>query len=134
MVTNVYLSITQLAYTQKFRKEWLQEGFCIDWIMEIPGDANNARCKFCNSVFRAKLYDIKEHAKSKKHLTNSEPFSSARHMKINFHKLDKSNTVAWNEAQLALFVANHCSINTSDHLVDVVKKWKCHFTEKSVQL
>ncbi|KAK3886341.1 hypothetical protein Pcinc_009497 [Petrolisthes cinctipes] len=51
------------AYTQKFRKEWLQEGFCKDWIMEIPGDANNARCKYCNSVFRAKLYDIKEHAK-----------------------------------------------------------------------
>lgn len=110
------------TYTQKFRKEWLQEGFCKDWIMEIPGDASNARCRFCNSVFRAKLYDIKEHSKSKKHLTNSEPFSSARQMKISLHKLDKSNTVARNEAQLALFIAEHCSMNTSDHLVDVVKK------------
>lgn len=112
----------QLAYTQKFRKEWLQEGFYKDWTVEIPGDTNSARCKFCNSVYRTKLFDIKEHAKSKKHLTNSEPFSSARQMKINFHKVDKSKTVARNEAQLALFVAQHCSMNTSDHLVDVVKK------------
>ena len=81
--------------------------------MEIPGDANNVHCKFCKAVTRAKVYYIKEHAKSKKHLKNSEPFSSSRQMKINFSEVEKSNDVASNEAQLALFVAEHCSVNTT---------------------
>ena len=90
--------------------------------MEVPGDANSVHCKFCKSVFRAKLYDIKEHAKNKKHLVNSVPLSSSRQLKINFPKVEKNNDVTRNEARLALFIAEHCSINTSDHLVDVVKK------------
>ena len=58
----MFSKMPKQTYTQKFRKEWLQEGFCKDWIMEIPGDASNACYRFCNSVFRAKLYDIKEHS------------------------------------------------------------------------
>lgn len=114
--------IKQRTYAQKFRKQWLQDDMCKDWIAEVPTDERSVLCKYCKTTFRAKYYDIKDHAKSKKHQVNSAPFSSSRQAKISFPKVEKSRDVARAEAHLALFVAKHCAISSCDHLVDVVKK------------
>lgn len=112
----------QATYKQKFRKEWLQDEICKDWITEVPNDEKSVYCKYCKTKIRAKFYDIKDHSKSKKHQVNSEPFSSSRQSKINFPKVEKSRDVSRAEAQLCLFIAKHCATRSCDHLVDVIKK------------
>ncbi len=79
-------------------------------------------CKYCKTTFRAKYYDIEDHARSKKHQVNSAPFSSFRQAKISFPSVEKSRDVTQAETHLALFVAKHCAKSSCDHLVDVVKK------------
>ncbi len=74
------------------------------------------------TTFRAKYYDIQDHARSKKHHVNSALFSSSRQAKLSFPVVEKSRDVARAETHLALFVAKHCVISSCDHLVDVVKK------------
>ena len=54
-------------YEQKFRKEWLNDTSLKDWIMEVPGNSNKSRSKYCNCELKAKYYDLKNHNKSKKH-------------------------------------------------------------------
>ena len=36
----------QLNYNQKFKKEWLKECFCKEWLLEVPHDVTKAYCKF----------------------------------------------------------------------------------------
>ncbi|XP_037780274.1 uncharacterized protein LOC119576699 [Penaeus monodon] len=122
----------QATYKQKFRKEWLQDEICKDWITEVPNDEKSVSCKYCKTKIRAKFYDIKDHSESKKHQVNSEPFSSSRQSKINFPKVEKSRDVSRAEAQLCLFIAKHCATRSCDHLVDVIKK--CFLNKTSADM
>lgn len=55
-------------YPQKFRKKWLEDHICKDWIQEDYVNERNAFCKFCRTTIQAKYTNIKQHVKTKKHL------------------------------------------------------------------
>ncbi|XP_071746205.1 uncharacterized protein [Lepeophtheirus salmonis] len=122
------------TYKKKFRTERLHDDVCKDWIVQIPTDEKNAYCKYCKTTIRAKLSDIKEHTKSKKHKLNSAIFSSSRQSKIIFSKVEKSRDLARAEAQLCLFIAKHCSIRSCGHRVDVIKKCFSDKTEIDIAM
>ncbi len=81
--------IKQRTYTQKFRKQWLQMIYAKTGSQKFLKMKKNVLCKYCKATFRAKYYNIKDHAGSKKHEVNSVPFSSFRQAKISFPKVEK---------------------------------------------
>lgn len=110
-------------YTQKFRTVWLENELCRDWITPETRDNTKAYCKFCKVVIRARWPDIKTHSETRKHQLNSDAFSNIRQRKIEFTKVDNKVEIAVHRAEgrQALFIAEHCSILTSDHLVELCK-------------
>ena len=104
------------TYKQKFRKQWLQEEVCKEWIVEPKNDETSAYCKYCMSPVKAKFYDIQCHAKSKKHIANSEPFSSCRQLKVDFNKVVRNRNVVTAEA---LRFNQHSHLNYPIQLLQV---------------
>lgn len=102
-------------YTQKFRKEWLNNKLFKDWIIEIEGDVTKARCKYCKCDLIAKNYDLTQHLNTKKHRSASSAFSSSTKLSkfVKPQTSSKSNSV---EGSLSLFIAAHTSILPVDHL------------------
>lgn len=88
-------------YTQKFRKKWLQNTLFKDWLVVVEGDDCKGRCRYCKTEVNAKLYDIKQHVKTSKHISATQLLSSSRSL-TNFCKPPsiKVNEV---EASLSLY-------------------------------
>ena len=115
-------------YTQKFRKVWLKDPKFKEWLMTVESTAGKqAKCKFCSNIITSRYADLKNHAESKKHKTNASnflerPVQGQIQPKIPFTAataaLDEAKCA---EGRLALFVAQHTSINTVDHLTDTCK-------------
>ena len=84
-------------YQQRFRKEWLEEDFCKDWIVEPP-DPTIASCKYCDASFGAKLYGMRHHYQSKKHILASQAYASVRQINISLPKVVKSEEVDEDES------------------------------------
>ena len=106
-------------YQQKFRKEWLNDVSLKDWIMQVPGNYNKSRCKYCNCELKAKYQDLKNHIKSKKHVAtlcgrNITPLT-------NIFKCTNNNASSKIEGSIAMFLSCHCAIANCDHLVDMMK-------------
>lgn len=87
-----------------------------EWIQPVPTDRNKAFCRYCKSEIRAKLYDLKQHFASTKHIAASHPFSSKRQTQINFKPINEITNSKKAEAKLALYIATHSSIMNIDHL------------------
>lgn len=110
-------------YTQKFRREWLQDPVLRDWLVEKKKStgASVPQCRYCQCVLIPKLSDLKYHGKSKKHIKNAEAVSPARQPTLKCQSLTKSTQEHIAEGQIALFVAEHTSMATSDHLSELCK-------------
>lgn len=111
------------SYTRKFRKEWLSDERVKDWLLEVPGDPSIARCKYCQCNLNVRLSDLLDHGRTKKHLKASEPFSTSRQSKLQFIPVKHTYECAAAEAALSLFVINHCSIRSVDHLSDLTRRF-----------
>lgn len=112
---------SERQYIQKFRDAWYKNSEFSEWLKE---EAGKAYCKFCKTYMKPKLYDIKSHAKTKKHRLSTDPFTKTRHVNEYFSpeenvKLKIQRQKA--EAGLALFILNHSSVRTIDHLTDLCK-------------
>ena len=105
-------------YQQHYRKEWEN---IYKWLTPVTSDPARAFCTYCKTQIYAKLTDIKKHANTKKHKVKSNPFINKQQTKIPFKKgLNKSTSLT--EATLSLFIAEHCSILSADHLSELCKK------------
>jgi hypothetical protein len=87
-------------------------------------DAGNYVDKHC--ILTSRHADLKNHADSKKHKTNAisflgKPSEGRVQTKIPFVKEDTLHEAKSTEGRLALFVAQHTSINIVDHLTDLCK-------------
>ncbi|KAL7641320.1 UNVERIFIED_CONTAM: hypothetical protein RMT77_008459 [Armadillidium vulgare] len=63
-------------YKQKFRHKWLENELFCDWLAPVEGSQNSAYCKACKCFLRAKLTDLINHRKSKKHGRQMEGFKA----------------------------------------------------------
>ena len=77
-------------------------------------------CKFCQCVLVPKLCDLKAHGKTKKHKTNADS-SNTKQLTIPFQPLRKSSESQIAEGRMALFIGEHTSVSTCDHLNDLCK-------------
>ncbi|KAL0830065.1 hypothetical protein ABMA28_003522 [Loxostege sticticalis] len=109
------------AYSQKYRPEWeVMEEFK-NWLRPVSNDQNKAICLLCHTEMFAKLADLSRHAETKKHKNKCEAVSKNR--QICFEGVPKENFSRCRKAQgkLALFITEHSSISTIDHLTDLCK-------------
>ncbi|XP_025154657.1 uncharacterized protein LOC112588559 [Harpegnathos saltator] len=82
-------------YKQKFRLAWLKSDKFKDWLLPIDDDPTRATCKWCKCTITAKLTDIDNHSKSRKHIRASALFTSSFcQKKIDFPKRNKKTSVA----------------------------------------
>ena len=107
------------AYVQKFKKSWLVDPICRDWIAEEPGDCAKVLCKYCKTVFRAKYADIKQHVRAKKHYEQARFIMG--NSKIDKYTFQSHDMVSLAEARQCLFIAEHTSLYSCDHLTGVCK-------------
>lgn len=106
------------SYKQHYKKEWEVE---FKWLKPVPGDSSKAQCLYCKVEMNAKIYDIHRHKDTKKHKDKSIPFTSSSQTKIVVQK-DDSTSASKSEAYLSLYIAEHSSINSVDHLTDLCKE------------
>lgn len=105
-------------YGQKFRKQWLKDDSLKDWIVPVAADVSKAFCKFCKCDIKAKYQDLKQHAKSKKHL-KACPFTERT---LDSFITVKNSETAELEASISTFLCCHSAISNCDHLVDLCKR------------
>ncbi|CAH1986939.1 unnamed protein product [Acanthoscelides obtectus] len=123
-----YRTMPKPQYTQKFRNAWLKDPSLKEWLLVIDSTlGREAKCKFCSKILTSRYADLKSHGESKKHKENASVFSGRSlqgkvQQKIPFTAVTDQEDTKSAEGRLALFIAQHSSINISDHLIDMCKK------------
>lgn len=107
-------------YSQHYRAEWELLSEFKEWIQPVEGDSTKAYCKYCRCNIVAKIYCLKQHLSSSKHIKASEPMKGQT--KIEFPVKKKNLCTQKAECSLALFICEHASILTTDHLSEMCKK------------
>ena len=107
---------------RRYCKEWEKEDALKEWITSVPGEDTKAACRFCRTVLRAHLSDLKDHCSTKKHKKNALPFSATRTLlDTGIKKVTVDNTTKICELKLSAHIACHSSMKTIDHLGELVK-------------
>lgn len=119
------LKTNKKGYKQKTRLSWTKDPLFKDWIIlkEIcnqPGQYQ-VNCRYCHCSVYSKASALKAHAKTKKHIESTLPFSKGRQKTIEFKKEKTANSVKVAEARTALYIAQHSSILPVDHLNSLFK-------------
>lgn len=83
--------------------------------------AKYAQCKYCNCALAPKYSDLKAHRTSKKHQSATAVLCPMQ-TQICFKKKTEDNSASAAEGRAALFIAEHCSIVTANHLTEFVRK------------
>lgn len=117
-------------YAQKFRLEWLDHFKLKGWLAHNEKDPSKGFCKYCRCTLSGKLSDMLCHGETQKHkAAASLRGSSWRKLDFAPQVADKSKR---QEIALALFVCEHTSNNSVDHLTDLCKT---HFEDaKKIRL
>ncbi|XP_031724785.1 zinc finger protein 862-like [Anarrhichthys ocellatus] len=102
-------------YSQKYRKEWESVPEFKGWLKPVIGDDCRAYCAYCKSDMLAKIYDIRKHCATAKHINKSKPHNPATQSTLPqlVKKVDKCKS---SEATMAMAIAEHCSLLACDHL------------------
>uniref|UniRef100_H2ZUB5 DUF4371 domain-containing protein n=1 Tax=Latimeria chalumnae TaxID=7897 RepID=H2ZUB5_LATCH len=110
---------------QHFREAWLHEESFKKWLKYVPGSGNKAYCKYCKTSLSAKQSDLLKHAGIVKHVKCAKPFSDAVQVWIDvFASSSTGNSavhVEETETFIALYIAEHSSLCSVDHLTEICK-------------
>lgn len=108
-------------YEKRYCPEWEKDATLKNWIQKVPADVSKVYCKYCRCEMRAHKGDLMTHAATDKHKRNAAPFSNMRTV---FDTGIKPKTVDISvkkaELKLAAHIACHSSIQTVDHLGELV--------------
>ncbi|CAH2086585.1 unnamed protein product [Euphydryas editha] len=108
------------SYSQKYRKEWEDNPNFKGWLAPVQGTDLKGMCRWCQAEFFAKISDIKKHSESKKHKSKAEIITKQKPFPP--FPVDKIKPSSRAEAAMALFIAEHCSVVTVEHLGEMCKK------------
>lgn len=115
-------------YKQKFKREWLTNPVLKKWLIEKKNSsgASVAFCNHCNlSLNSNKLSDLQAHGKTQKHVRQASLMAGSvrqqQQQAIPFETVSKLTDAQVAEGKLALFIAEHTSIITCDHLSSMCK-------------
>lgn len=91
------------------------------WLQPFPGDSTKARCKVCGTSLQAHLKTILGHAETKRHIENIKPSGSKVQSSIkDSFKLAENDPTKVAELKLAVFISEHASTLSIDHLGELV--------------
>lgn len=110
-------------YGKRYCKEWEKETQLKDWLRPVTGDDKKAACRYCKCEIRAHHADLLQHMATEKHVRNSRPLSSARLTTMGFTKSPPPKTTPELELKLACYSACHATINSVDHLGELVQPY-----------
>lgn len=99
--------------------------FLVDWLRPCPGKPTRAMCVVCNNKeLGAHKKGLLIHAKSADHLKKAKEHGliSSLPKMTNYVKptIDEKRKIA--ELKIAMFIAEHCSVNAVDHLGELISK------------
>lgn len=112
----------KVVYSQKFRTEWLKDPLLSKWL-ECKASADGkqvAACKHCGCQLGSRYSDLKAHANTKKHRELAGSSSIQKQLGFTTKRQVQPGNAA--EGRTALFIAEHSSIMTADHLCQLYKK------------
>lgn len=116
-------------YEQHYREEWEKMSEFKDWLTGAKDDTAKAYCKYCKCTIIAKKYCLKQHILTSKHMKYAAPMKCQS--KIEFPRMQIQLDTQRAESSLALFVCEHTSTLTVDHLSQMCKK---HFLIADIKL
>lgn len=108
-------------YTQKYKPEWEQmEDF--KWIERSERGNNYFRCKICLKDYLGGMGAIKKHNNSKIHKEKAVSVKGQPSVTSFQFTATSDKIIKQTEIRIAAFIAEHnISINTSDHLTELIK-------------
>lgn len=116
------IPLKKTGYSQHYRKQWEKEPLFQKWLRPVVGNDSKAMCLYCKTEFTAKLYELKRHSESRKHIEKCKPFLTGQST-ISVEKVKSQGDVKTNaEALLSLFIAEHTAFSQVDHLSQLCAK------------
>ncbi|XP_066950810.1 zinc finger protein 862-like [Macrobrachium rosenbergii] len=112
------------VYKKHYNPKWESEEPLRDWVKRVPGDETKARCRFCNAVIRAHHSDLMKHANTATH----KSYIKARESNVTRFLVNTQQTKQADISQkvtdlkLSVTIACHASINSIDHIGEVIKE------------
>ena len=58
-------------YKKRYNAKWEIEPGLMEWVRRVPGDDTKVLCRFCQNTHRAHRTELKRHANSTKHKSQS---------------------------------------------------------------
>ena len=109
-------------YQKNYCSSWEKDVKLKSWIQRVPRDDTKGTCRFCKPTVRCHYRDLCAHADTEKHKQNAAPCSSRRTLfDVGCARKTEDQSIKVAEFKLAVHVACHSSILTSDHLGEIVK-------------
>lgn len=133
-------------YLKKYSSTWEKEASLKGWLTSnseenVLNGQPEAFCKVCQQALRAHHADLLKHTTTAKHLANARKFDRKTQPSLhNYGAVEVSETAKFADLKLAVFIATHCSVNTIDHLGELLnelgagsplEKVRCHRTKCS---
>ncbi|KAH9376268.1 hypothetical protein HPB48_005545 [Haemaphysalis longicornis] len=112
----------KVVYSQTFRTEWLKDRLLSKWLQcKASADGKQAAArKHCGCQLGSRYSDLKAHANSKKHRELAGSSSIQKQRDFNSKRQVQPGNAA--EGRTALFIAEHSSGMTADHLCQLYEK------------
>ncbi|KAK4874034.1 hypothetical protein RN001_013394 [Aquatica leii] len=111
---------------RQYRKEWEEQDWAKGWLQKFTDQSksskiNGAYCKLCKSTLRAHIMDLKKHANSQIHKKNMEKYCMKNKLvQFGVSNVTKAKKIC--DLKLAIHIAIHSSVLTSDHLCETLRE------------
>lgn len=115
------------VYKQRYKGEWENIEDFKPWLKPETGDDTKAMCTYCKKSFSARLADIQRHRDSVSHKKIAKPYLDKKQLSMNTftQKTDANKPSLEAEGALAMYIAEHTSIQAIDHLTELCKNKFC---------
>ena len=103
---------------RKYSKTWESK---FSWLSKASDGSENAFCKLCHAVMKPKQSNLTKHEKSEKHIQRIKALTSVKPIEVVWNPTI-ADEVKTTEIELAMTMACHSSIQTIDHLGEIIAR------------
>ncbi|KAK7873932.1 hypothetical protein R5R35_012946 [Gryllus longicercus] len=109
----------KVSGSRGYRLDWEREPWAIGWLTSYAEDQSKGYCKVCKSAMRAHAGDLQKHSATSTHNNNMSALPTGQQtlpFKPKMSEMQKDK-----DLRLAVFIAMHSAIQSSDHLCEILK-------------
>ena len=115
------MSKSGTQYKQYYCKVWETKTELKGWLSPVEGRRDKAYCKWCHKEMATKLSDLIKHAKAQYHRKNSMAYMGPNRnqptIQAAIQNVPEVKPTSVIEGQSCLFIAEHTSFLTVNHLI-----------------